>query len=84
MKIALSKLKHHPLNEEIYVLSNIGDLIESIEDVVLLDVEMPVKGGILQHDLKPPYLTRAKQVRLGSCRCDDGQQLIPILWEITC
>ena len=36
MKISVSKLVHHPCNEEIYTLSNIGDLVQSIGDVGLL------------------------------------------------
>ncbi len=36
MKIAVSKLTHHPRNEEIYTLSNIEDLVQSIADVGLL------------------------------------------------
>lgn len=36
MKISVSKLSHHPQNEEIYTLSNIDDLVQSIQDVGLL------------------------------------------------
>ena len=36
MKISVSKLVHHPRNEEIYSLSNIDDLVQSIGDVGLL------------------------------------------------
>ena len=37
MEILVSKLKHHPLNKEIYTLSSIGDLVESIREVGLLE-----------------------------------------------
>ncbi len=36
MKVSLSKLSHHPLNEEIYSLSSIEDLMSSIDEVGLL------------------------------------------------
>ena len=36
MKIKLSKLKHHPKNKEIYNLSSIEELIESISEFGLL------------------------------------------------
>ena len=36
MKVNVSKLKHHPLNTEIYLLSSVQDLIISIEEVGLL------------------------------------------------
>ena len=36
MKVSVGKLEHHPLNEEIYSLSNIDDLVHSIEEVGLL------------------------------------------------
>jgi DNA modification methylase len=37
MKVPVSKLKHHPLNERIYSLSGIESLIESIQQVGLLE-----------------------------------------------
>lgn len=37
MKIKVSKLKHHPLNERIYSLSGIESLMESIQQVGLLE-----------------------------------------------
>ncbi len=37
MKVKLSKLKHHPLNERIYSLSGIDSLMESIKEVGLLE-----------------------------------------------
>ncbi len=36
MKAKVSKLKHHPLNREVYLLSDIDDLVESIREVGLL------------------------------------------------
>jgi hypothetical protein len=36
MKISVTSLKHHPRNVEIYTLSNIDDLVQSIGDVGLL------------------------------------------------
>lgn len=36
MQIKTKKLKHHPLNEEIYRLSNVDDLIRSIDEMGLL------------------------------------------------
>ena len=36
MEIQISKLEHHPLNREVYSLSNIDDLVESIDEVGLL------------------------------------------------
>ena len=36
MKILVSELTHHPLNESIYTLSNISDLENSITEVGLL------------------------------------------------
>jgi DNA modification methylase len=36
MKVEVSKLKPHPMNEEIYSLSDIDDLVSSIDDVGLL------------------------------------------------
>ena len=41
MKISVSKLMHHPRNEEIYNLSNIEDLVQSIRDVGLLSLTLP-------------------------------------------
>jgi DNA modification methylase len=37
MKVKVSKLKHHPLNEKIYSLSGIESLMESIQQVGLLE-----------------------------------------------
>ena len=37
MKVPVSKLKHHRLNETIYSLSGIDDLVESIGNVGLLN-----------------------------------------------
>ncbi len=37
MKIKVSILKHHPKNKEIYTLSSIEDLMDSIESVSLLN-----------------------------------------------
>ena len=37
MKVKVSKLKHHPLNERIYSLSGIESLMESIQQVGLLE-----------------------------------------------
>jgi DNA modification methylase/ParB-like chromosome segregation protein Spo0J len=37
MKVKVSKLKHHPLNEKIYTLSGIESLMESIKEVGLLE-----------------------------------------------
>ncbi len=34
MKLPVSDLRHHPLNGEIYDLSNIEELVSSIEEVV--------------------------------------------------
>ena len=36
MKVKVNKLKHHPLNSKIYNLSNIEDLVKSINEVGLL------------------------------------------------
>ena len=36
MKVKVSSLKHHPKNKEIYDLSSIEELIESISEVGLL------------------------------------------------
>ena len=36
MKIKVSSLKHHPKNKEIYDLSSIDELMESISEVGLL------------------------------------------------
>jgi ParB-like chromosome segregation protein Spo0J len=36
MKIKVSSLKHHPKNKEIYTLSSIEELMESISEVGLL------------------------------------------------
>lgn len=36
MKIKVSELSHHPLNKEIYDLSNIDELVSSIEEVGVL------------------------------------------------
>ena len=36
MRVKVSKLTHHPLNKEIYSLSDIDDLVASIEEVGLL------------------------------------------------
>jgi DNA modification methylase len=38
MKVKLSQLKHHPLNEKIYSLSGIESLMESIKEVGLLEL----------------------------------------------
>ena len=36
MKVKVSLLKHHPKNKEIYTLSSIEELMESISEVGLL------------------------------------------------
>ena len=36
MKVSVAKLIHHPRNKEIYSLSNIDDLVQSIDEVGLL------------------------------------------------
>ena len=36
MKIRVSELSHHPKNEEIYSLSDVDDLVQSIDEVGLL------------------------------------------------
>ena len=36
MKVNISKLSHHPKNQEIYDLSSIEELMESISEVGLL------------------------------------------------
>jgi ParB/RepB/Spo0J family partition protein len=36
MKVKVSSLKHHPKNKEIYILSSIDELMESISEVGLL------------------------------------------------
>lgn len=36
MKIKVSDLRHHPLNQDIYTLSDIDDLMSSIQEVGLL------------------------------------------------
>ena len=36
MKVKVSSLKHHPKNKEIYTLSSIEELMESISEVGLL------------------------------------------------
>ena len=36
MKVKVSDLKHHPKNKEIYTLSSIEELMESISEVGLL------------------------------------------------
>ena len=38
MKVKVSSLKHHPKNKEIYSLSSIEELMESISEVGLLQV----------------------------------------------
>jgi DNA modification methylase len=50
MKVKLSDLKHHPLNKKIYLLSDIPSLMESIEQVGLLqplvvDSKMRILSG---------------------------------------
>ena len=50
MKVPVSKLKHHPLNERIYSLSGIESLIESIQQVgllksIVIDNRMRVVSG---------------------------------------
>ena len=37
MKIGVSKLKHHPFNSEVYMLSDIQTLKDSIKNVGLLE-----------------------------------------------
>ena len=36
MKIKVSEISHHPQNEEIYLLSDVDDLVQSINEVGLL------------------------------------------------
>lgn len=38
MKVSVNSLSHHPYNQEIYTLSNIEDLVQSINEVGLLSV----------------------------------------------
>lgn len=45
MKVPVSKLKPHPLNEQIYCLSNIDDLVASIKEVGLL-VPLTINGSM--------------------------------------
>lgn len=37
MKVKVSELSHHPLNSEVYKVDNVDDLIESINDIGLLE-----------------------------------------------
>jgi len=36
MKLPVNQLTHHPLNEEIYDISNLSELVDSIREVGLL------------------------------------------------
>lgn len=60
MKVKLSKLKHHPLNEKIYSLSGIDSLMESINQVGLLE---------------PPTIDQDFQVISGNRRFESVSRL---------
>lgn len=60
MKVPVSKLKHHPLNEKIYSLSGIESLIESIKQVGLLE---------------PPTIDQNFQVVSGNRRFESIKRL---------
>lgn len=60
MKVPLSKLKHHPLNERIYSLSGIESLMESISQVGLLE---------------PPTIDQHFQVVSGNRRFESVKRL---------
>lgn len=60
MKIKVSKLKHHPLNQRIYSLSGIDTLIESISQVGLLE---------------PPTIDQHFQVISGNRRFESVKRL---------
>jgi DNA modification methylase len=60
MKVKVSKLKHHPLNEKIYSLSGIESLIESINQVGLLE---------------PPTIDQHFQVVSGNRRFESIKRL---------
>lgn len=60
MKVKVSKLKHHPLNEKIYSLSGIESLLESIKQVGLLE---------------PPTIDQNFQVVSGNRRLETIKRL---------
>jgi DNA modification methylase len=60
MKIEVSKLKHHPLNQKIYSLSGIDSLMESIKEVGLLE---------------PPTIDQNFQVVSGNRRFESVKRL---------
>jgi DNA modification methylase len=60
MKVKVSKLKHHPLNEKIYTLSGIESLMESIRQVGLLE---------------PPTIDQNFQVVSGNRRFESIKRL---------
>ena len=60
MKVKLSHLKHHPLNEKIYSLSGIESLMESIKEVGLLE---------------PPTIDQNFQVVSGNRRFESIKRL---------
>ena len=60
MKVKVSKLKHHPLNEKIYSLSGIESLMESIKQVGLLE---------------PPTIDQKFQVVSGNRRLETIKRL---------
>ena len=60
VKVQVSKLKHHPLNREIYSLSDIEDLTKSIKDV-----------GLLQ----PLVVDQKNRVVSGNCRLESIRAL---------
>ena len=54
MKVKVSSLKHHPKNKEIYTLSSIEELMESISEVGLLQpLIIDSKLIIMNYDLNP-------------------------------
>lgn len=60
MKVSISKLKHHPLNKRIYSLSGIESLMESIQQVGLLE---------------PPTIDQHFQVVSGNRRFESIKRL---------
>ena len=81
MKVNVSKLKHHPLNSEIYLLSSIQDLITSIEEVGLLqplvvNKKYEVLSGNRRLEAIRSLSWKKVNVELINCEPDEESNLI--------
>ena len=58
MKVLVNKLKHHPLNKDIYKLSSIDELSMSIKEMGLLEpLVVDKKNQVISGNRRPSFVT---------------------------